>query len=273
MEIHGCDVIQDNGAKNYHLVEKENSDYSSIFRTVQFDYCINFSGAAIVSDSIQNPMNDFTLNTVNVFNLINAIRTYNHECKFLNISSAAVYGNPVELPISEDHPIAPISPYGYHKRQSEIICKEFSHIYNIRTANLRIFSAYGNGLHKQLFWDLFRKQQANDHVKLFGTGKESRDFIHVHDIMQIVQKCLERLEFNGESLNVANGKEITIEYAANTFFKFFDPKIRIQFSNEVRKGDPNNWVADISKLKSLGYQQEISLEQGLTSYVEWLKGL
>jgi UDP-glucose 4-epimerase len=179
VEVWGCDVVTDYGASNYYLIDASNSDFEELFQAHSFDICFNCSGSASVPDSLLHPLRDFYLNSLNVFKMAEAIRKYRPECKFLNISSAAVYGNPEQLPIKETAALMPISPYGYHKLQSENICEEFNRFYNIQTCSVRIFSAYGNGLKKQLFWDISQKLSKNNEVVLFGTGMESRDFIHI----------------------------------------------------------------------------------------------
>jgi UDP-glucose 4-epimerase len=73
---------------------------------------------------------------------------------FLLLSSAAVYGNPQTLPVGEDQPVAPLSPYGFHKRQAELLVEEFARIYGLKGAVARIFSAYGPGLRRQVIWDI-----------------------------------------------------------------------------------------------------------------------
>src|SRR5438552_189686 len=75
-----------------------------------------------------------------------------------------------------------LSPYGYHKRQAELICEEFSRVYALPTAVARIFSAYGPGLRRQVVWDICEKALATGKLELRGTGAESRDFIHAADI-------------------------------------------------------------------------------------------
>ncbi len=273
IQVFGCDVVVDYTNDNYYLIDTSTNNYNQIFKSNQFDVCINCSGAASVPHSIKNPMRDFQLNTANVFKLLDSIRQYNSSCKFINLSSAAVYGNPQTLPIVENQKIAPVSPYGYHKWKSEIICKEMNQLFGLQTKSLRIFSAYGEGLQKQLFWDLYKKSRSGSSLELFGTGKESRDFIHVQDIIQIIHLVIQKDNFDGEALNVANGEEIFIQDAVHTFFALLGNPIEYQFKGDIRKGDPINWVADIQKIKQFGYQQNYSLTAGLTEYVTWLKEL
>ncbi len=268
-EVWTCDVVNDYNSKNYFLIDSTNSDYHSIFKAQSFDVCINCSGAASVPLSLKHPFRDFTLNTVNVYKLLDAIRQYQPSCKFITLSSAAVYGNPDTLPIVENQTKGPVSPYGFHKLQAEDICQQFDQFYNIESCCLRIFSAFGEGLKKQLFWDLLKKAKTMDIVELFGTGEESRDFIHVDDVIQSIYLLASSQKFISPVINIGNGKEIFIKDAVRLFYGLVDNKVSYKFRGEGRKGDPSNWVADISKLESIGYKQQVTFEEGLKRYVEW----
>jgi UDP-glucose 4-epimerase len=271
-EVWAADVLVDYEDQKYFLIDASNSDFYDLFKSQEFNVCINCSGAANVPDSLKNPQRDFYLNTLNVFNILESIRKNQPFCKFLNLSSAAVYGNPLSLPIKEDAVLMPLSPYGFHKRNAEVICEEFNRFYDIKTCNIRIFSAYGNGLKKQLFWDLAQKAAKSKTLTLLGTGKESRDFIHIDDILQTINLIINKGVFENEYYNVANGVEIDIEVAANTLLNAMNWKGKLNFNQEKREGDPLNWCADISKLKNLGYKQSISIYHGLKQYALWLEG-
>lgn len=268
--VHECDVIFDYNTKNYHLIDATNSNFFEIFQKNKFDVCLNCSGAASVPNSIENPLHDFTLNTYNVYKQLDAIRKYNSDCKYLNLSSAAVYGNPTKLPISEKMDITPISPYGKHKKIAEDICNEFYFDFGIKTSSLRIFSAFGPGLEKQLFWDLHKKSNQNN-ITLFGSGNESRDFIFIKDLVRVIDIAINKSSFMADIINVANGEEIKIKDAVKLFFKHYSPELIINFNGKCRSGDPNNWKADIKKIKRLGYKRKFSFEDGLIEYVKWLK--
>ena len=270
-DVWGADVSVDYGLKNYIVVDPSNADFHSIFRSNNFECCINCSGAANVSESVTNPKRDYYLNTKLVFDILEAIRIEAPQCKFIQLSSAAVYGNPKKIPVSENQEIKPISPYGWHKYQSELLCKEYSEIYKIQTVILRIFSVYGPGLKKQFFWDLYQKCMVNKSVELFGTGNESRDFIYIEDLVEAIKILVLKNDLFAEVFNLASGIEITIKEASEIFIKNLEEKHSISFNNIVRKGDPLNWCADISKLKKLGFKNSVEIEKGLTKYAEWVK--
>jgi UDP-glucose 4-epimerase len=272
-EVWGCDVVVDYTSKNYLLIDATNSNFENIFQEHLFDICINCSGAASVYNSIQNPMRDYTLNTYNIFKILEAIRKHKPSCKFIHLSSAAVYGNPETLPVKEEQKLSPVSPYGCHKKSAEDICFEFHKYFNLHTLSLRIFSAYGKGLKKQLFWDLYTKSKKSDELTLYGTGNESRDFIYISDLVYAIDCIINNGKFNGSAINIANNEEIYIKDAASIFFNSIDWSGSFDFSGEQRAGDPINWVADISRLQSLGYQRKVSFEAGLNLYAKWLKNL
>ena len=270
-EISGADIIPLESTLTTFILEKQNSDFSEIFRLNSFDVCINASGAASVPYSLENPQVDFELNTFNVIKILEAIRIYNPSCFFINFSSAAVYGNPEALPVVESMNAAPMSPYGWHKFYAEQICKEYSHFFNIKVCNLRVFSAFGPGLKKQFFWDLFHKLKNHQDVELFGTGNESRDFIYVNDIAKCVELIIENRFSIPETINVASGIETSISEAAHIFVELLNMGNQFRFSGEVRPGDPINWKADIEVLRSIGFEPSYTLKQGLEEYILWLR--
>ncbi|MDF1576035.1 MAG: SDR family oxidoreductase [Bacteroidales bacterium] len=270
--IYEADVVVDYSKREgYFLIDASNSDYKEIFKHHDFDICINCSGAASVLESLKNPVRDYFLNTVNVFRILDAIKEYQDSCKFINLSSAAVYGNPVSLPIEESATLDPISPYGLHKLMAEQICEEFYRLYGIPTCSLRLFSVYGIGLQKQLFWDLYQKARSGQTVNLFGTGKESRDFIYIADLVKAIELIIKKADFTADTINVANGIEIRIEEAVSVFFSYFEGGMEYTFTGEEREGDPINWRADLHKLSGMGYNPSYNLALGLKEYYEWIK--
>lgn len=270
-EVWECDVIMDYDNPRYLSIDAVDSDFLELFQKYQFDVCINCSGAASVPFSLEKPFNDFRLNTLNVVKMLEAIRLTSPDCKFITMSSAAVYGNPQSLPIKENAGIIPVSPYGFHKVITEMICQEYSRFWGIKTCCLRIFSAYGPRLKKQLFWDMYQKVVNDEIVKLWGTGNETRDFIYISDLVQAIDLAIYNSKFNGELINIANGHQIPIKEVANIFVDILKTDKRIEFNNEIRKGDPLNWEADVDLIKSWGYIQSVNLEEGVNKYISWIK--
>lgn len=261
--------------QNHQVVsQSRTTPLTQNIREKPFDVCINASGSANVGFSFAEPGVDFDLNVVNVHKLLLAMKEKNQNCRLLNFSSAAVYGNPQTLPIPENAQTEPVSPYGLHKLQSEMLLGEYARFFSLRTCSLRIFSAYGPGLRKQLFWDLYYKlRNSPDEVMLHGTGDETRDFIFIDDLMHAVDVILSRAPFHGESINVAAGRETTIREAAGAFLSHLAPQTQLSFSGATRTGDPIHWCADISLLRSFGFRPQFSISAGLKEYVKWLNDL
>jgi len=271
--VSGCDLIENDKVIDYHKVERNEPDYTRVFQQVSPDYCLNASGAASVPLSFDDPLMDYQLNVINILKILEAIRLESPETAFINISSAAVYGTPSQLPMTEDTDVAPISPYGWHKLQSELLCSEYANLYGLKTCSIRVFSAYGPGLKKQLFWDLYHKTMKGKDIELLGTGDESRDYIFVKDLVRASEIVAINATLYGEVINVATGIETTVREAVTTFTKALEWGGKISFSGSKRKGDPENWCADIRKIKEMGYSFEFSLDAGLKAYCRWLRDL
>jgi UDP-glucose 4-epimerase len=268
-QVEGCDLMEYfSSGYNYHKVSILSPDFESIFTGGPFDVCINASGSGNVGYSILHPQSDFDVNANAVSRALDAVRKQNSACRFLHISSAAVYGNPKQLPVVESAPANPVSPYGFHKLISELICKEYFDIYKIPIAIVRPFSVFGNGLKKQLLWDLCQKLKNADEVNLFGTGNETRDFIHISDFVKAVECIIQKSAFELDIYNLASGKATPIKTVARIFEKKIPGK-PIGFSGEVKPGDPTQWQADISAIRKIGFEPEAVFDKSVRDYIDW----
>lgn len=267
----GSQLCQNFLRNGYRVLEINRCQQLNVQVLNGIDIFINCAGSSNVSMSIECPKIDFEKNVVLVQVLLEAIRlSGNVNLKFINLSSAAVYGNPQQLPICESNQCTPISPYGYHKKIAEQLLLEYAQCYGLNSLTLRLFSAYGVGQRKMLLWDLHQKiVNSNGEITLFGTGEESRDFIHMVDIYQQLILAIENSKFDGEALNVANGKEVYIKSIVEIYKKHYPKSFTYQFNGENRTGDPLNWCADISIMKNWGYQNEIGIEEGIKNYINW----
>ncbi len=234
---------------------------------------IHCAGTASVADSVQHPYTDFQKTVEVCAFTLEAIRTLAPACRFVLLSSASVYGNPESLPVSENAPRKPISPYGYHKILSETLAEEYASLYGLKVSILRVFSAYGERLQRQVVHDICRKfsDSAVSNMELFGSGNESRDFIHALDIARAIG-CIHEADANG-IFNLASGLQTTIAELVEIIGELFCREKQITFNGETRHGDPLYWQADIGKITTLGFHQEISLREGLARYVAWFRSL
>jgi UDP-glucose 4-epimerase len=263
--------------EKYQRLQLPHPEFNSLLESYKPDFCIHCAGRASVALSMQDPEADFQASPMLTFSLLNSLRQYAPSCGFIFLSSAAVYGDPNSLPIEEDQKVFPVSPYGYHKFLCENLCQEFSKIYGIRSASLRIFSAYGPGLRRQVLWDIARKAMLQKELFLRGTGSESRDFIHALDIAKAVHLVTQKAPMQGEAYNLATGRETSIRELANLIIHYLDDQPSLVFDGTASPGDPLRWQANIDKLKNLGFTPEITLERGVKTFVHWcqaeLKGV
>jgi UDP-glucose 4-epimerase len=257
--------------QHYYSTRLPGDNLPNILQQHQPDVCIHCAGRASVNLSVSDPAADFYGNTALTFELLNALRQSAPTCRFIFLSSAAVYGNPETLPITETQTPNPLSPYGFHKHQAEQLCAEFSKIYNLPTASLRIFSAYAPGLRRQVLWDICRKALTQDRVILQGTGQESRDFIHALDIAKALMAVATSAPMTGEVYNLASGREVTIAELATLVFGALDHQGELSFDGIVPIGNPLNWRADISKIESIGFTPNVQLEQGVKVFTNWCR--
>jgi dTDP-glucose 4,6-dehydratase/UDP-glucose 4-epimerase len=273
--VTGLDLFEQPARKyQYIKISRLSPEFEEIFHQHSFDAVINAAGSGNVPYSMTHPVLDFEANCLDSIRVLDNIRKHQPGCKYIHISSAAVYGNPQRLPVNESDPVSPMSPYGWHKLVAEKLCQEYTSIYKTQTAVIRPFSVYGPRLKKQLFWDLYQKfLTKKEGIELFGTGKESRDFIHVKDLVRAVDLILQEGQLEGECYNIASGKEYTIEEAVSVFLAAMGEKAKYSFNGVVREGDPLNWRADISSLKILGFKPAIELDEGLRDTVKWMQGI
>jgi len=267
--VTGCDIVEaPDDQYHYHKLSVFSPDFETLFAETTFDCCINAAGSGNVGYSVIHPQSDFEVNTAAVARVLDTIRKQQPACRFLHISSAAVYGNPSVLPVHEEAVPAPLSPYGYHKLMSETICREYAAIYGLSIAVMRPFSVFGNGLRKQLLWDICQKLQQSDTIQLFGTGNECRDFIHISDFVTATACIVEKSPFELNVYNVASGHSVSIKQVAVVFENTIAGK-KILFSGETKQGDPDKWQADITALKSIGFNTTTDFEHCVKGYILW----
>lgn len=213
-------------------------------------YLVNAAGASSVGQSFVEPYRDFQQNVEVQVKVLEGLRQYGKTCFYIFLSSAAVYGEPETLPVREDMSCRPISPYGFHKRQAELLQEEYVRFFGLKGAVLRIFSAYGEGLKRQVVYELTRKiKEAKEFLEVYGTGEETRDFIHASDVARIAYAIAEK---KAEGVfNVASGKQTRIADLAQELVDELRPGLPIVFTGEGKEGNPLKWEANITKLREI----------------------
>ncbi len=256
----------------YYPLTLPSAQVRGVLAALRPNAIVHAAGSASVGASLADPAQDFQASVGALLSVLDAARLAAPEARVVFLSSAAVYGNPARLPIDENAPHQPLSPYGYHKSLCEQLLQEFYKFYGLRSAALRLFSAYGPGLQRQVMWDICQKALRGGAVELFGTGDESRDFIHAHDAAQAVRLVLQSAPCEAEAYNLAAGVETRIRDLAEMLLAALGGAGPVQFSGAARPGDPQRWRADLERITRLGFQPQISLAEGVAGYARWVRG-
>ena len=227
---------------------------------------------ANVPYSVEDPKYDFESNALGTFNVLKLSLDLGVE-KVIYASSAAVYGEPVYVPIDEKHPLNPISPYGASKLAGERLGFAYYSTYGLKFTALRIFNTYGERQRRYVMYDFLRKLAENPkRLEVLGTGEQVRDFCYVKDCVEAFILAAEKNVAVGDVFNIAGGNPISIRDLAYLMVKMLglDGQTEIVFTGESWKGDIVNLYADISKIKSkLGFEPKVRLEEGILRLKRW----
>jgi UDP-glucose 4-epimerase len=241
----------------HRQVDLENSSLSGIIAEFKPDVVLHAAGSASVSASLASPHDDLRAATLTWGNLLESVRGSRLRPLIFFPSSAAVYGNPAELPVREDAPTLPISPYGFHKAACELLAREYAQCFDLRIVVCRLFSLFGAAQQRLLIWELYQ-QFASDAptVWLRGTGKESRDYLHLDDFASAFFQLIDGPSAEAGApgcrvVNVASGQETNVLDLAKIIGELVAPDKQISCRGVVSPGDPRAWRADINKLRSL----------------------
>lgn len=188
-------------------------------------------------------------------------------------SSAAVYGNSGGTDaLVETRDLSPASIYGRDKQEVEDLCVAAAKTGHVSVAVIRFFSVYGQGLRKQLPWELGQKLlSGQESVTLFGTGEETRDFLHIDDAIGLTAHLASAPIPASLIVNGGTGLATTIADFAAWLAAALDRKIEIKFSGETKPGDPKHMRADMARLNEIAFAPSVQLKSGLQAYAQWIK--
>lgn len=238
----------------------------------EYEYVFHLAANPYIPPSVENPSMDFHANAFNTFVLLESLRQTAKAPRLVNVSSAAVYGNPVHLPIRETDPTVPISPYGVSKLAAERYVAVYSQLYGIRGTSLRLFSVYGPHQRKQVVYDLLCRLRANPRrLEALGDGSQARDFTYVRDVVQAILIAATKAPAQGEAYNVASGRTHTVADLVGFLSSLLNVAPEVVYSGRTRPGDAEKWVVDVTRMKQLGFEAYTPLEEGLTAILDWYR--
>jgi len=243
-------------------------DYETLVQSCKgYDVVIHLAAKTDVRESILHP--EIT-NKVNVTGTINVLKSCieNKIKKIIFASSAAVYGDCKELPISEKSKTNPLSPYGISKLKAEEQIQMFSEKFKMCGICLRIFNVYGKGQNEQYAGVIskFIKNISKDKpIIINGDGTQTRDFVSISDVVNSFHHAIKLTK--SATYNIASGKETSINELVKKLITINGKKIKIKFTDNKNE-EIKNSLADISLAqKELGFEPKIELEKGLVDLI------
>ena len=249
-------------------------DYDLVEKIVgSIDIVIHCAAQTSVAKSVEDPLFDAENNVIGTLNLLEAARKSRRLKRFVYISSAAVYGVPGYLPIDEDHPCRSISPYGVSKLAGEFYARIFHELYKVPTVCIRPFNVYGRGQdprspYSGIISRFLDRISRGLPLVIYGDGWQTRDFIHVSDVADMIIIAIECEEAAGEVFNCGTGREVSINEFARIMLSISGRNIEIEYSDS-RPGDVRRSYADTRKAERiLGFKPKISLEEGLKELLD-----
>jgi len=257
------------GKSNFCLVEGDVKDKADVKKALE-GVNVVFHLAAIVSVdfSVKNPL---MVNEVNVGGTLNVLRESLKAGvkRFVYASSCVVYGESVNLPINEEQPTKPMSPYGVSKLAAEYYCRVFYEVYRLETVCLRFFNVYGSrqviGPYSGVIMKFIDRLKRGEMPIVYGDGEQTRDFVFVGDVVDACLRVMCCKDCVGEVVNVGSGMEVSINELAHVLCRLFSSHSVKPVYSEMRVGDIRRSCADSSKAERiLGYKMKTSLRRGLT---------
>lgn len=235
------------------------------------DLIVYCAGSGLVGDSFRDPEAEFRKSVGAAVEVLDFARHQAVRPRVVVLSSAAVYGIVEHLPIPEDAPLNPISPYGKSKLAIEQRCQEYGRKDGLEIAIVRLFSVYGEGLRKQLFWDACRKFSRQD-GRFGGGGDERRDWLHIDDVVRLIDAAAARASGAVSIVNGGSGTSVRVRDALTQLRELWSASApELTFSGVPRQGDPPGYEADITRARALDWAPRRDFASGLADYVAWAR--
>lgn len=252
----------------FHFIKKSSVQFKALELSVRkVDAVVHLAAAVSPYLSVKRPE---VVNMVNVSGTLDVLRASvkNKIERLVFASSSSVYGNQSVLPISEDNPLRPVTPYGASKVSGEKYCEAYFQTYGLSTISLRYFNVYGERQRANPYSGVIaifaRHISKGSTLSIYGDGEQTRDFIHVSDVVKANLQALRTTKGAGEAFNVGTGKATTIDELYSLMSKLLG-KTHVQpLKSKDRPGDIRHSYANINKTRDvLGFEPKIELIKGL----------
>jgi len=248
-------------------------DYGTVESAVRgVNAVVHLAALIDVAESVEKPDLYFDVNVIGTYNVAKALRNID---TFVFTSSSAVYGEPIKVPIPEDHPLMPKSPYAASKVSGEAFVQAFANQCGFRPMILRLFNVYGpkqSRAYAGVIIEFIRRVSRGEPLIIFGDGEQTRDFVHVSDIVNAIMLSLKNEKARGV-FNIGSGEAITINQLARLIIKMAGKEDLKLIHAPSRPGDIKYSVANITRVKrELRFEPKMKLELGIKELLKNYKG-
>ncbi len=231
------------------------------------DMVFHLAAVSNVNYAIAHPRETFEINATGTLNLLEEARK-NTNGKFVYISSSHVYGVPQYLPMDEKHPVSPQEPYSASKASAEMLVNAYALNYGLKAAIIRPFNMFGPGQSEDFIIPSIIKQAYQKDTIELGNLSPTRDMLYIKDA---INGMLTIAEHGGGIYNLGSGRETSIKEVVESVIDIIDPAkkyVSIESRRRSNAVDIPRMCADVSKLKMLGWQPEVSLRDGLMKTIK-----
>lgn len=231
----------------------------------KFDALVHLAAMSFVPLSFEKPRDFYHLNVNGVINGLELCRL--HNARFI-FSSSYVYGKPKYLPIDENHPLDGFNPYAETKIIGEEICENYFKHFNVSSIILRPFNIYGPNQNESFLIPSILKQAKTGKIKLLDPYPK-RDFIYVDDVVNAFKLAIESTKIEFNQFNIGFGTSYSVNDVVEIVNQLYNGTLTIEYSNEKRKNEVTETVADIIKTKkALKWSPKISLLEGIKRMIK-----
>lgn len=257
-------VRHPHGPRDTLCVDYHPSSLKDVFESLRPDRVILAAGSASVSASVQNPQADYEGSVLLVEKVLTGLSMAKLSPEIFFTSTASVYGNPCNLPVSEEANTGPISPYGAHRMQCEKLILVYGAQNGVKAICGRAFSLFGPKQRKLVLWEIAQQAITSGSVLLQGSGSETRDYLEVSEFVRRSLLAMDLAPIGSLVLNIASGKTISILQLARKILAVLDMPMSVRTLNQDLSWNPPNWAADISRYQKLtGDLSEPDFERSL----------
>jgi len=274
-EFNICD-IRDRVIVNFSDV-RDAAAMSSLI--VGQDFLFNLAGQTSHLDSMTDPLTDLQINSAAQLSILEACRQHNRAVKIVFAGTRQVYGRPKYLPVDEKHPLNPVDVNGINKVAGEWYHLLYHKVYGIRSCVLRLTNTYGPGMRvkdaRQTFLGQWIRQLIQgDSLKIFGTGKQRRDFNFVDDAVDALLLAASESAANGEVFNLGHSEHLSLGELAELIIRLNGGGNHdiVPFAPDRLAIDIGDYYGDFRKINNvLGWKPRVDLEEGLTKTLDYYR--